>query len=182
MQLYNPVSNGWSTASRKLLADRWDHYACRYDANRIFVVGGSPAGNAMLYREDTDTWSWVADTPYDTSQAHGYSVCHTVVLGATGERVLVVAGGDRMMNEVYFYNGNSWRSGPPLPKNNKNMGPVIVGGDLVLIGGNGNKRGAWQLAPDGSQWIDKPDLGSPNPQGFSWQAANVVRLGEFFGL
>ena len=121
VELYNPVTNAWSTAGA-LTTARNSHTATLLSDGKLLVAGGTDGsvsfGSAELYDSGTNTW-------IATNTLHTPRYAHTATLQANGK--VLVAGGCCFNNatlsstEIYDPSGVPIAPGAPTS-------PIAVGG------------------------------------------------------
>jgi hypothetical protein len=129
---------------------------------RLHVVGGDgPSTTTFVLDPADEAAGWQAAAPLPVGRDHLGAV-------AVGDDLWVLGGRnaagltDRV--DVYDTAAGVWRAGPTLPVPTSAAAVGVVGGRVVVVGGEdpttlggGVIRGGWMLAADGSGWEPLPD-------------------------
>ena len=141
VQIYNPVTNSWSTGSPMPTA-RMQLGVVAGPGGMIYAIGGitdpdlGPVGTVEIYDPISDTWSSGAPMPTPRNQF--------AIATAPDGKIYTIGGKQSYYNydgpfydDVEIYNpfSDSWDTGSPLPFGIGEMEAVTVGGAIHVVGG-----------------------------------------------
>jgi len=140
-QIYNPVTNTWSTNTPSLTTAREGHTATLLSNGKVLIVGGYNSSltyisSAQIYDPVANTWSTNTPSLATTRSAH------TATLLSNG-KVLIVGGASSLAtlssNEVYDPVTNTWSTNiPTLTTGRYNHTATLLSNEKVLIVGGYN--------------------------------------------
>lgn len=96
----------------------------------VYVVGGAPEGGLLAYDPGLDSWEEL--NPPAVSREHVAAVAFEGEIWAVAGR----AGGEiHDTTEIYDPDTDTWRMGPGLGEARSGFGAAVVGGSMVVAGG-----------------------------------------------
>jgi N-acetylneuraminic acid mutarotase len=169
-ELYNPISNSWSSAGSMVTA-RWNHTATLLKDGRVLIVAGAnpalghPSSSAQLYDPVSNTWSSAGSL----ATARGFA---TATLLANGD-VLVAGGtangavaGALSNAELYDPTSTSWSPAGSMVTGRWSATATLLPSGRVLVAGgtdaNGNVLSSAELYdPTSNTWSSAATMGVP---------------------
>ena len=130
-ELYDPVSNGWSTTG-SLSTARYYHTAVLLKTGKVLAIGGSAGANTCeLYNPSTGTWSYAASTTVAR-------YLNTATLLPDG-KVLVTGGANgrypMSSAELYDPSANTWTPTGNMTNGRYAHTATLLGDGTVLVAG-----------------------------------------------
>jgi MYXO-CTERM domain-containing protein len=151
--IYNPVTNSWSTGAALPEAKRAACWATLADG-RPMVMGGFSTGqlSSVHIYNSNNTWTTAPNLP----QGHGWYCAAT--RGADGR--VYVFGGEGAATALSIYNPgtNSWSAGAALPAGRLGHGAGLLSdGRILVFGGNGLAT-SHIYNPTNNTWVAGPTM------------------------
>jgi hypothetical protein len=137
-EVYNPISDSWSTATSipTAVAD----YASAVVDDKIFIISGSNRAIqnlTQIYTPETDTWTFGSQIPRGVQAAMAVATT-----GTTVSKAIYVMGGFEGFVwavdyvQIYHPENDSWTTGIPLPTARYDLALTVVDDMIYAIGGS----------------------------------------------